>query len=167
MLQLKMIVAYDVNRGIGKDNKLPWYIPEDMKHFKELTTDNIVVMGRKTFESLPNGALPNRLNIVLTTNKRFTTNDRNVLVFNDIESMMSTLSSSNEAGDNRTAYVIGGGIIYEQLLSYVDVVIASVIDIDSGADTFFPFLSDRIWKISSTTSVDSTIPFDIVNYVRF
>ena len=65
-LNFSMIMAYTPEGIIGKDNKMPWHIPEDLQNFRKITTNNIVVMGRKTFESLPNGKLPNRINIIVT-----------------------------------------------------------------------------------------------------
>lgn len=166
MTLIKILVAYCNNRGIGINNKLPWHLPSDLKRFKELTTDNIVIMGRKTWSSLPIYPLPNRLNIVLTKDRDYVIDHPNVKVFNDFTEALDYL---DVYGINKVAYVIGGGEIYKQAISYTDEILATEIDMDCETDTFFPNISDRIWKISDTTPnvADHTGLSNYVTYTRF
>lgn len=110
---MKLIVAVDNQWGIGKNNDLLVSIPEDMKFFRETTKNGVVVMGRKTLESFPNGKpLKNRLNIVLSQTLKVY--DENVLYFKSIENLLTYIN--NNKLDN--VFVIGGGSIYKQLLPY-------------------------------------------------
>ena len=87
---ITLIAAVSKNNGIGLDNKLLWYNKDDLKRFKELTTGHSIIMGRKTFESLPNGALPNRINIVLTRDKSYSR--KNILIANNVNDAIKMLS---------------------------------------------------------------------------
>jgi dihydrofolate reductase len=112
-MSLSIIVATDLNGGIGKDNKLLFKIKEDLKRFKELTTGHTVIMGRKTYESLPNGALPNRHNIVVSTSNRVNTiSPTESLIFkSNIKEIIEEYKDTQEE-----VFVIGGGLIYQQFL---------------------------------------------------
>lgn len=105
-----VLVAMDTNRGIGINNQLPWHIPEDLIRFKQQTTGQAIIMGRKTWESLPKAPLPNRLNIVLS---------RNPDAFNVPVPVVSTLAAgirtAQEAGVS-TTYIIGGATVYQQTI---------------------------------------------------
>jgi len=109
MKRISVIVAMANNNVIGKENDMPWYLPEDLKHFKKITTGHTIIMGRKTFLSLPNGALPNRKNIVITTDKNFVADG----VF-----VVHSINEAIEMADNESeeCFVIGGGNIYKQLV---------------------------------------------------
>jgi dihydrofolate reductase len=130
-MELILIAAMDLNRAIGKDNKLLYHLPADMTHFKELTTGNTVVMGRKTFESLPHGALPNRRNIVITKNEDFKA--ENCEICHSIDEMLKLCK------DDKKVYVIGGESLYRQTIDIADRLELTVIMVESnGADRFFP-----------------------------
>ena len=130
-MELILIAAMDLNRAIGKDNKLLYHLPADMTHFKELTTGNTVVMGRKTFESLPHGALPNRRNIVITKNEDFKA--ENCEICHSIDEMLKLCK------DDEKVYVIGGESLYRQTIDIADRLELTVIMVESnGADRFFP-----------------------------
>ena len=106
---LSIIVAISENNVIGKDNKLLWHLPEDLKRFKELTTGHTIIMGRKTFESL-GGILPNRKHIVITRDTNYKVENNNVEIMNDIQEI------DKYVNDNEENFVIGGAIIYSQLI---------------------------------------------------
>lgn len=139
---MKLIVAVDNQWGIGKNNDLLVSIPEDMKFFRETTKNGVVVMGRKTLESFPNGKpLKNRLNIVLSQTLKVY--DENVLYFKSIENLLTYIN--NNKLDN--VFVIGGGSIYKQLLPYCDVAYVTKIDKNFNADVVFPNLDeDSNWE---------------------
>lgn len=147
---IKAIVAADDNWGIGRGNKLLAHIPEDMEFFKEKTMNNIVIMGRKTYESLPKRPLPNRFNIVITSNidkdNVLEIKNDNVIYVNmdALKSMLPYLSMLPF-----DIYVIGGGMIYKELLPYCEqLYITNIYKIYDDADTFFPNIDDMPeWEI--------------------
>ena len=132
---MKAIVAVDKNWGIGYKGNLLFRIKEDMKFFKETTTGKVVVMGKNTFESLPN-VLPNRLNLVITPDG-YEKHDN--LIFGSMEEIKEEVKKNN----TDDVFVIGGGSIYEQLIPYCDTIYVTRIDASKEADTFFPDLSQE------------------------
>lgn len=127
-MSISMIAAVGRNLELGKGNDLIWHFKEDMKFFKETTTGSSVIMGRKTFESLPK-ALPNRKNIVITNNRDYVADGGYVV--NSIEKALEL------AGDN--AFIIGGGNIYSQFLPLADkIYLTEIEDECADADTYFP-----------------------------
>lgn len=136
---ISIIAAMSRNRVIGKDNKIPWHLPEDLKRFKSLTKSNPVIMGRKTYESLGK-ALPGRLNIVVTKNRMF--NPRDALVATNLEDAINTATCHTE----NEIFIIGGGEIYCQALDLADRIYLTIIDQDFTGDTFFPQLNPTIWR---------------------
>jgi dihydrofolate reductase len=137
-MDFELIVAVTHRGVIGKNNKIPWYIPEDLKHFKKITLNSIVVMGRKTFESLPNGPLPNRMNIVLTRTPNNANNIDN-LIFTNIDNLFTIIKQYH----NRV-FVIGGSEIYLLLLSYCKVIHMTLVyeDIDGDRKLSIPLESN-------------------------
>lgn len=142
---MKAIVNVDNNWGIGIGDKLLNHIPADMKFFRETTTGNIVVMGKATFLTFPGPkALPNRVNIVLTTDKSWSAPD--VTVCHSLEELFSQL----ERYDTDTVYVIGGSSVYEQLLPYCNTAYVTKVDSSKTADKFFPNLDEmKDWAVES------------------
>ena len=142
---MKAIVNVDKNWGIGIGNELLNPIPADMKFFRETTTGNVVVMGRKTFLSFPGPkALPKRVNIVITTDKEWSAPD--VTVCHSLEELYDTLKNY----DTDSVYVIGGSAVYEQLVHLCDTVYVTKVETSKPADKFFPNLdADDTWKIES------------------
>lgn len=142
---MNMIVAVDKNWAIGCDNKLLVSIPADMKFFRETTSGHVVVMGRKTLETFPNGLpLINRTNIVLTANKNY--NGKGAIVVHSMDELMEELKKY----DSDDIYVVGGGKIYEQMLPYCDTVHVTKIDHAYEADTWFPNLDeDEAWEVTA------------------
>lgn len=134
---MKAIVNVDNNWAIGMGDSLLNHIPADMKFFKEKTTGNVVVMGRATFLTFPGPkALPNRVNIVLTTDNGWSAHD--VIVCHSVEELFNQLKRY----DTNTVYVIGGSSVYEQLLPYCDTAYVTKVDSAKPADKFFPNLDD-------------------------
>ena len=152
---MNLIVAADKNWGIGKDNKLLVSIPSDMKFFRQETMGKVVVMGRKTLESFPNGLpLKNRTNVVLTSDKNYQVKD--AVIVHSIDEVLEELKKY----DDDEIYVIGGGKVYEELLPYCNVAHVTKIDFAFEADTHFPNLDeDPEWKI--TASSDEQTYFDL------
>lgn len=152
---MNLIVAADKNWGIGKDNKLLVSIPSDMKFFRQETMGKVVVMGRKTLESFPNGLpLKNRTNVVLTSDKNYQVKD--AVIVHSIDEVLEELKKY----DDNEIYVIGGGKVYEELLPYCDVAHVTKIDFAFEADTHFPNLDeDPEWKI--TAASDEQTYFDL------
>jgi len=159
-----IIVAYDELRTIGKDGGLPWAgkLPADMLHFRDLTEERAVIMGRRTYDSLPERfrPLPNRQNIVLSLSERAIWGA--VVVPNVKEALLL-------AGDN--GMVIGGAQIYRQLLPYVDRVYATEIATQTeGGDAFFPELPDDEWTESESEDFEADarnrFAYRFVTYLR-
>lgn len=161
---MKAIVNVDVNWGIGNGDSLLNYIPEDMKFFRTKTTGNVVVMGRKTFMTFPGPkALPNRVNIVITTDESFSAPD--VIVCHSLDELLEQL----ERYDSNTVYVIGGSSVYEQLLPYCDTAYVTKVETSKPADKFFPDL-DKIaeWSVESESEKKehNGVEFRFVTYKK-
>ena len=160
---LSIIVAKAKNNIIGKDNKIIWNLPEDMKHFKELTTGNVIIMGRKTFESLGR-VLPNRKHIVFTQNNDFKVNDENVQIVHSMLEIQEYIQDENEN------FVIGGAMIYNLLMPHVTKMYVTEIDKEFDGDTFFPKINEDIWKetqrVKGNSDENADIKFDFVVYER-
>ena len=153
---MNLIAAVDSNWGIGKNNQLLVKIPTDMKFFRETTTGKVVVMGRKTLESFPNGQpLKNRVNIVLTHDKTYQVKDA-VLVYS-LEELWKEL----EKYESENIYVIGGESIYDQLVDACDTAHITKIDYAYDADAHFPNLDERPeWQI--TQDSEEQTYFDLI-----
>ena len=131
-----IIVVIDSNNAIGVNNGLLCHLPADLKHFKQTTTGKTIVMGRKTFESLPSGALPNRENIVLTSNKN--ANCENVKCFDSLEKVYQYCKDKEEI------FIIGGGMLYEPAMPDADKLYLTKINhAFEQADTYFPVINDE------------------------
>jgi dihydrofolate reductase len=136
---IALIVAIDQNNAIGKDNQLLWHLPKDLSFFKNVTTGNAIIMGRKTFESIGK-ALPNRRNIVISTQKD--------LQYAGAE-ITSSLNAAIELVGKADGYIIGGGSIYEQSLTLVDRLYITKVAASFNADTFFPTINWDEWTLVS------------------
>jgi dihydrofolate reductase len=155
---LTLVVAYARNGVIGRDGELPWSLPGDMKHFRELTGGGTVLMGRKTYMSIPERfrPLPGRRNIVLS---RRAASVPGAELLPDLESALV------EAPD---AFVIGGGTVYEEILPLADAVWATEIDADVEGDTYFPALDPDAWvAVSESEPVsENGFTYRFVRYER-
>jgi dihydrofolate reductase len=137
---ITLIAVTDMNLGIADGNgNLLFDLPKDMKHFKSVTGGKIVVMGRKTWDSLPNKPLPKRKNYVLSRDVSF--NPEGATIIDSIDKVV-------ELGKGHDVFVIGGGEIYEQLLPYADrIMMTHVHVVDANAQVFFPDYNHKEWKI--------------------
>lgn len=141
MKTLSIIVALAEDNAIGKDNDLLWRLPNDMKRFRELTTDHTIIMGRRTFESLPKGALPNRKNVVLTTRRDISF--ENAYLYDSLDSAIDM------EPDGEEIFIIGGGLVYKQAMEMADkMYLTRVHHTFDGADTFFPEFNPEEWEIT-------------------
>ena len=145
-MSIKLICAISKNNVIGNDNKLPWNISEDLKRFKELTSNNWIVMGRKTFDSIGK-TLPNRKNIVLSKNKSLIIDS--VEVFNSPADVIDYHKKNSEQKD---LYVIGGTYIYELFFEYCEYLYITFVDKEYLGDAFFPKVDWNKWKLISEES---------------
>ena len=142
-MKISIIVSVSENWMIGKNNKLPWKLSNDLQRFKQITDSKPVIMGQKTFESLPNGALPNRINIVLSDDPNFIA--PNIITAN---SVVEALLKARQTQIDET-FIIGGGMIYKLFLDYADKVYLTVVHTVINGDTSFPKLDLRHWKLTS------------------
>jgi dihydrofolate reductase len=140
-MRIAMIAAMANNRVIGKDNKMPWHLPEDLRHFKAMTLSKPVVMGRKTFESIGR-PLPGRHNIVISRDSQ--------LSFEGVSCVTSFDEAIAIAGDCDEIVVIGGGQLYQQILPKADVLYLTFIDVDVDGDTVFPDWDDGSWVLQNS-----------------
>lgn len=152
---MNIIVAADENWAIGYKDKLLVSIPNDQKHFREETTGKVVVLGRKTLQTFPQGQpLKNRTNIILSRDKNYEVKDATVV--HSVEELLEELKKF----DTEDVYIIGGESIYRQMLPYCDVAHVTKIDHKYEADTYFPNLdNDPEWEI--TADSDEQTYFDI------
>ncbi len=159
---ISLIVAMGENRLIGKDNQLPWHLPQDLAYFKRMTMNHKIVMGRKTYESIGR-PLPGRENIILTRDHSYKMDGCKVL--HSIEEILELSKNTDEK-----IFVIGGAEIFKEILPYSDRLYMTHIHHNFEGDTFFPQLKDTDWE---TVSVESGIKdmknpyeFDFVVYQK-
>ena len=159
---MNLIVAVDKNWAIGNQNKLLVSIPADMKFFRETTMNKVVVMGRKTLESFPNGMpLKKRTNIVLTRDKNYQVKD--AIVLHTVEEVLEELKKYNE----EDIYIIGGESIYRQFLPYCKVAHVTKVNHAYEADTYFPNLDEKDEWVVTGVSEEQTY-FDLeYEFVRY
>lgn len=159
---LALIVAKASNNVIGKDNKLIWHLPKDLKFFKETTTGHVIIMGRKTFESLP-FLLPNREHWVISR-------DRALSVPEGVKVFTSPEEAAQAAQDLDAAYVIGGEQIYKAFLPLVDTMYITEVDHDFEGDAFFPAIDEHVFErtrvIEGEQDEKHPYPFRFVTYTR-
>ena len=157
---ISLIAAMDKNRLIGSDNGLPWHLPADFKHFKEVTMGKPVVMGRKTFESIGK-PLPGRQNIIIS---RSGYQAEGVVVVDSIDAALEAVSAADEV------MVIGGANFYEQMISRADKMYLTFVDAECKGDAWFPEFRESDWQIVSTTEhlrdEKNKYSFKIVEYKR-
>ncbi|WP_286886250.1 dihydrofolate reductase [Aneurinibacillus sp. UBA3580] len=151
---LSMILAMDKERGIGKENKLLWHIPEDLQYFKKLTSSRTVIMGRKTFESIGK-PLPNRTNIILTRNTSYKA--EGCLVYHSIDDILSEIV---EPGGKRETFIIGGEEVYRLFLPHADRLYVTQVNAVFDADTFFPEISKEEWERTSKKKGSRDTPYE-------
>jgi dihydrofolate reductase len=159
-MTISIIAAVARNRAIGFQNKLIYWLPNDLKRFKQLTTGHTIIMGRHTFESLPKGALPNRRNIVLSSSCRS---------FPGCETFSSLPEALKHCADNEEVYIIGGASVYRQALPLANrLCLTEIDDTPAEADTFFPSYAE--WHEQKRERHDAdkrhAFRYDFVDYIR-
>lgn len=157
-MTLSILVAHDQNRVIGKDNQLPWHLPNDLKHVKKLSTGNTLVMGRKTYESIGK-PLPNRRNVVLTRDDSFHPEGVDVIHnFEDIYDLPGHV------------FIFGGQALFEEFIDKVDDMYITVIEDKYQGDTFFPPYTFEDWEVESSVKGEqderNKIPHTFLHLVR-
>lgn len=163
MSTISIIAAIADNNAIGKNQQLLWHLPSDMKHFKELTTGHAIIMGRKTFESLPNGPLPDRKNVVLTSLP-----EAGFVNCFACESMRDALDLCEKEDE---IFIIGGALVYRQALSKADkMYITRVHHEFENADAFFPVVNWDLWeevdRQEFPADEKNAYPYTFLTYVR-
>lgn len=157
-MTLSILVAHDQNRVIGKDNQLPWHLPNDLKHVKKLSTGNTLVMGRKTYESIGK-PLPNRRNVVLTRNSTF--HPEGVDVIHDLDEIYDLPGH---------VFIFGGQTLFEEFIDKVDDMYITVVEDKFQGDTFFPPYTFENWEVESAVKGEldekNTIPHTFLHLVR-
>jgi dihydrofolate reductase len=155
---IRIIAAMSKNRVIGCDNTLPWHLPSDLKHFKDLTSGETVVMGRKTFESIGK-PLPNRRNIVVTRDHEFTA--EGVEVASSFEKAMEICFWN--------CFIIGGGEVYRQSIGIAEKLYLTIVDTETEGDTTFPEFGDewvKIWDMPKEADDKNKYAHTFVEYEK-
>ncbi len=161
--EIAIIVVVDENNGIGKDGDLLCHLPNDLKHFKQLTTGHTIIMGRKTFESLPKGALPNRTNIVITSDKE--DNYPGCIVVRSVEEALL------KSGNKEKVFLIGGGKIYNSTIDLANkLFLTRIHHTFEDADTFFPEINFDNWElveeVNHTSDDRHQFDYSFQSYIR-
>lgn len=144
---ISLLVAMDRNHVIGINNQLPWRLPKDLRFFKEKTTGNTIIMGRKTYDSM-GGALPNRKNVVLTRQ------DHEYPEKVEVIHELSTIKEWDKRNPMNEYFVIGGGNIFTQVMPIADRMYITFIDQDFDGDTYFPNFAEGDWTLTSKVKGD-------------
>jgi dihydrofolate reductase len=165
-MTISLIAALTQNRVIGKDNDLPWHLPDDMKYFMQTTKNHHVIMGRKNYDSIPEKfrPLPNRTNIVVTRQDNFIA--PNCTVVNSLEQAIALAKTNNE----QEVFIIGGSEIYKLALPFANRLYLTEIQTELDGDTYFPHVENKKWRETSRRhhSVDERhlYAFDFVVYEK-
>ncbi|ALS22106.1 dihydrofolate reductase [Paenibacillus naphthalenovorans] len=157
---ISLIVAHDKNRLIGSNNSLPWYLPNDLSHFKKITTGNIVVMGKNTYESIGK-PLSNRINVILTRDN--SCKIEGCIVSNSIHKLLQNICVEEEI------FIIGGANVYSQFMTIADKLYVTYIDHQFEGDTYFPEYESNFKLIGDEKGMkDDKNPYDYYfrEYVR-
>lgn len=162
-MKIKMITAYDKNKLIGNDNKLPWHLPEDLRHFKQETQNKNIIMGKNTYLSIGK-PLPKRNNIVISSTLENLENYDNLFIFKNIESAMLYLKEK----EIEEVIIIGGTSIYKQFLNKVDELIATEIHSEFKGDSYFPdfLLNVDLDKSKYNLVSENNLIYDIIYYKK-
>lgn len=160
---LSIIVAIANENVIGKDNKLIWHLPEDLKRFKEITSGHTIIMGRKTFESLGR-VLPNRKHIILCNDMKMSIDNENVEIVNDISKLDKYINTDEEC------FVIGGATIYKLLMPYANKMYITKINQSFEGDVYFPEIKETEWKEISRekglNNEENPYDYEYITYVK-
>ena len=159
MKNISLIVAVSSNHVIGKDNTLPWHLPEDLKRFRGLTTGHHIIMGRKTYESLGR-LLPDRITVIVTRNKNY--HKVGAVVVHSLQEAIEVCANDSEA------FIIGGAELYQQGLQYAEKLYLTQVNATIEGDAFFPAIDKQIWQEIARESHVSVkgLAFDYVTFIR-
>ncbi|OFY65846.1 MAG: diacylglycerol kinase [Bacteroidetes bacterium RBG_13_43_22] len=159
---ISIIAAVSEDLGIGKNNDLLWHIPEDLKRFKRLTYGNTVIMGKRTWESLPKRPLPGRKNVVITDIPH--ENFENAVTACSIEESLAKCEKGEEI------FIIGGGSIYKQFMPLADRLYITHVHKNTPADVYFPRIDRKVWKVIEKEEFkaieDHQVPYTYIVYER-
>lgn len=160
-MNLTLIAAMAKNRVIGKDNDLIWHFPDDLKHFKKLTSGHHVIMGRKTFESV-GFPLPKRTNIIITRQKDYQA--EGCLIAHDLKSALALVK------DDDQPFIVGGAEIYRQSLDFANTIELTLIHSEYEGDTYFPEFDLEVWKLARGEKREAddkhAHPFEFLTYKK-
>ena len=160
--ELTIIVAAGENDAIGKDNKLIWHLPDDLQHFKDLTSGHHIIMGRKTFESFPK-PLPNRTHVVISRQNDYQVPE-GVIKVNSLDVALDVAKNDSQP------FIIGGGEIYKQAITFADKIEITRVHHEFEADTFFPKIDASVWKevnnVFHKKDADHDYEFSFLTYKR-
>lgn len=163
MSEISIVAAVADNYAIGKGNKLPWHLPADLKHFRELTTGHAVVMGKRTFESLPNGPLPNRRNVVLTSVMSEGVNEG----YFEADSLEDAFYLCEK---EEKVFIVGGAAVYRQSLEIAESLYITWVHHEFSADIYFPEVDFSKWeevaRQDMTADEKNPYPYSFVHYKR-
>ena len=164
-LEVVHVVAMDQKRCIGKENALPWHISADLKHFKEITQGGVVIMGRKTLESMGR-TLPNRINWVITRDPNW--QFEGTKVASSLEAALQGAAQDIPQTDKKALFIIGGGEIFRQTLEIADRLELTHIELDVQGDTFYPAIPEHFKKVSCEQHLDDKtgVAFEFVRYQK-
>lgn len=164
-IEVVHVVAMDKNNCIGKGNALPWHISADLKHFKAITQGGVVIMGRKTLESMGR-ALPNRVNWVITRDPSW--QFEGVKVAHNIEDALNEALTDVQHSEKASLFIIGGGEIFTQTLNIADRLELTHVDLDVQGDAHYPKISEDFQKVNSEHHQDekSLVKFEFATYQK-
>lgn len=159
---LTLIAAAAENNALGKDNDLLWHLPDDFKHFKDLTSHHFIIMGRKTFETFPK-PLPNRTHIIITRQEDYDV-PASCIVVNSLEKALDLVTEQDES------FIIGGGEIYDLAMPFADKIELTRVHTELEADTFFPVIDENQWKVVREEFHDKDVKhqysFTFLTYIK-
>ncbi len=161
-MKISIIAAIAENNVIGKDNDLIWHISEDLKRFKKLTSGHAIIMGRKTYESLPFKPLPKRKNIIVSSQDKLTF--EGAIVVSSFEAALKECEGENEV------FICGGATIYNHFIDIADKMYLTRVHHEFAGDTFFPVYSEEDWSIESQSEIlydeKSDLNYTFVDYKK-
>ena len=160
LMTVSIVVAISENHAIGKDNKLLWYLPNDLKHFKEITTGHTVIMGRKTYDSVGK-PLPNRRNIIVT---------RQNIEITGCEVVSSIEAALALCADEAEVFIVGGAEIYRQAMKLTDIIYLTIVHKEFEGDTYFPEIKADEWKETAREDhepdIKNALPYSFITFER-
>jgi dihydrofolate reductase len=159
-MKISIIVAFSRNRVIGKDGRIPWDIPEDLKWFKHNTWGHKIIMGRKTYESIGK-ILPGRENIIITGQKNYRA--QGAMIFSSLENALEAIEKSlNNSSKDEEVFIIGGESLFNQAIGLAQKLYITLIHRDIDGDTFFPPIPEELFRTIFEERHEGDIPFSFI-----